>query len=123
LGELIAINYRAADLSKRHGAMLDFAVKMTNRPDEVVEADRQALRDAGFSERDIMDIACVAGFFNMTNRVSTALDGMPNREYHALGRLRLPGRVAHPGNAASAIRATRWSWRRPAPPGPSTVIP
>lgn len=86
LGELIAINYRAADLSKRHRAMLDFAVKMTNHPDEVEEADRESLRKAGFSERDIMDIACVAGFFNMTNRVSTALDGMPNLEYHKQAR-------------------------------------
>lgn len=86
LGELMAINYRAAELSDRHRAMLDFAIKMTRRPAEVVAADRQALRDSGFTERDIMDIACIAGFFNMTNRVSTALDRMPNPEYHAMAR-------------------------------------
>tara|TARA_A100001037_G_C14970019_1_gene553296 strand:+ start:327 stop:908 length:582 start_codon:yes stop_codon:yes gene_type:complete len=86
LGELMAINYRAADLSARQRAMLDFAVKMTQAPDTVEEADRQALRDAGFEERDIMDIASVSAFFNMTNRVSTALDRMPNPEYHAKAR-------------------------------------
>ncbi len=86
LGELMAINYRAADLSDRQRAMLDFAVKMTKTPAEVEEADRQALRDAGFSEHDILDIACVAAFFNMTNRASTALDRMPNPEYHAKAR-------------------------------------
>ncbi|MBO6783529.1 MAG: peroxidase-related enzyme [Alphaproteobacteria bacterium] len=86
LGELMAINYRAADISERQRAMLDFAVKMTRQPDEVEEADREALRDAGFSDHDIMDIACIAGFFNMTNRVSTALDRMPNPEYHAKAR-------------------------------------
>jgi uncharacterized peroxidase-related enzyme len=86
LGELMAINYRAADLPPRQRAMLDFAVKVTRTPAEVVEEDRQALRDAGFSERDIMDIACVAAFFNMTNRASTALDRMPNPEYHAKAR-------------------------------------
>lgn len=86
LGELMAINYRAADLSPRQRAMLDFAVKMTQAPDTVEEADRQALRDAGFEERDIMDIASVSAFFNMTNRVSTALDRMPNPEYHAKAR-------------------------------------
>jgi uncharacterized peroxidase-related enzyme len=86
LGELMAINYRAADIPARQLAMLDFAVKMTKTPAEVVEADRQALRDAGFSDRDIMDIACVAAFFNMTNRASTALDRMPNPEYHAKAR-------------------------------------
>ena len=86
LGELMAINYRAADLSPRQRAMLDFAVKMTRTPAEVEETDRQALRDAGFAERDIMDIASVAAFFNMTNRASTALDRMPNPEYHAKAR-------------------------------------
>lgn len=86
LGELMAINYRAADLSDRQRAMLDFAVKVTKTPAEVVESDRQALRDAGFDERDIMDIANVTAFFNMTNRASTALDRMPNPEYHAKAR-------------------------------------
>ncbi|MEP4379195.1 MAG: peroxidase-related enzyme [Alphaproteobacteria bacterium] len=86
LGELMAINYRAAEIPPRQRAMLDFAVKMTNAPAEVEETDRQALRDAGFDERDILDIANVAAFFNMTNRVSTALDRMPNPEYHARAR-------------------------------------
>ena len=86
LGELMAINYRAAELSDRQRVMLDFAVKMTNTPAEVEETDREALRNAGFSEHDILDIACVAAFFNMTNRASTALDRMPNPEYHAKAR-------------------------------------
>lgn len=86
LGELMAINYRAAELSDRQRTMLDFAVKATQSPAELEESDRQALRDVGFDERDIMDIACISGFFNMTNRVSTALDRMPNPEYHAKAR-------------------------------------
>jgi len=86
LGELMAINYRAAEISARQRAMLDFAVRMTRAPAEVEETDRQALRDAGFDERDILDIANVAAFFNMTNRASTALDRMPNPEYHAKAR-------------------------------------
>ncbi|MDO6562215.1 peroxidase-related enzyme [Amphritea sp. 1_MG-2023] len=86
LGELIAINYRAADLSQRHRAMLDFAVKMTTSPDCIVESDRQALRDAEFSDQDIWDIANVAGFYNMTNRVAGSVDMQPNPEYHALNR-------------------------------------
>jgi len=86
LGELMAINYRAAGLSARQRAMLDFAVKATDRPAELAESDRQALREVGFDERAIMDIACISGFFNMTNRVSTALDRMPNPEYHTKAR-------------------------------------
>jgi uncharacterized peroxidase-related enzyme len=86
LGELMVMNYRAADLSARHRAMLDFAVKMTKASHEMGEADRQALRDVGFSERDIWDIAAVAGFFNMSNRMASALDMRPNDEYHAQAR-------------------------------------
>jgi len=86
LGELMVMNYRVADLSGRHRAMLDFAVKMSERPQEMSEADRQSLRDVGFSDADIWDIASVAGFFNMTNRVAAAVDMRPNPEYHAQAR-------------------------------------
>jgi uncharacterized peroxidase-related enzyme len=86
LGELMAMNYRAARLSKRERAMLDFAVKLTAEPWSVEEEDREALRRTGFSERDIWDIAAVAGFFNMTNRVASATDMRPNGVYHGHAR-------------------------------------
>ncbi len=86
LGELMAMNYRAARLSKRHRAMLDFAVKLTAEPWLVEEADREGVRRAGFSDRDIWDIAAVAGFFNMTNRVASATDMRPNSVYHTQSR-------------------------------------
>ena len=86
LGELMAMNYRVAELSPRHRAMLDFSVKLTERPAEILEADRQGLRDAGFSDRDIWDIAAVAAFFNMSNRVAAATDMRPNPDYHAMAR-------------------------------------
>ena len=86
LGELMVMNYRVAELSPRHRAMLDFSVKLTERPAEILEADRQALRDAGFSDRDIWDIAAVASFFNMSNRVAAATDMRPNPDYHAMAR-------------------------------------
>ncbi len=83
LGELMVMNYRAAELEPRQRAMLDFAHKLTVTPAEIQEGDRQALRDVGFSERGIWDIANVAGFYNMTNRVASAVDMQPNPEYHA----------------------------------------
>jgi uncharacterized peroxidase-related enzyme len=86
LGEEIVMNYRVADLTPRERAMLDFAVKLTEEPDRIEEADRQKLRDAGFGDRDIWDIASVAAFFNMTNRVATATAMVPNPEYHAQAR-------------------------------------
>jgi uncharacterized peroxidase-related enzyme len=86
LGELIAMNYRAARLDRRQRAMLDFAVKLTAEPWGIEEGDRRALREAGFSDRDIWDIAAVAGFFNMTNRVASATDMRPNSVYHGQKR-------------------------------------
>jgi uncharacterized peroxidase-related enzyme len=86
LGELMVMNYRAARLSKRQRAMLDFAVKMTEQPWAVEEPDRVALRRAGFSDRDIWDISAITGFFNMSNRVASATDMRPNSVYHAQAR-------------------------------------
>jgi uncharacterized peroxidase-related enzyme len=86
LGELMAMNYRAARLSKRERAMLDFAVKLTAEPWLIEEEDREALRHTGFSNRDIWDIAAVAGFFNMSNRVASATDMRPNSVYHQQAR-------------------------------------
>jgi uncharacterized peroxidase-related enzyme len=64
LGEMMVMNYRAARLDKRQRAMLDFAVKLTTQPWEVEEEDRERLRRAGLSDRDIWDIASVAAFYN-----------------------------------------------------------
>lgn len=80
------MNYRVADLSPRERAMLDFAVKLTEAPDRIEEEDRARLREVGFGDRDIWDIASVAAFFNMTNRVATATAMRPNEEYHAEAR-------------------------------------
>ncbi|MBO0903871.1 peroxidase-related enzyme [Jiella sonneratiae] len=86
LAETIAQNWRAAGLDARQTAMLDFVTRLTERPDAIVEADRQALRDAGFSNRAIFDIAQTAGFFAMSNRVASATEMRPNRAYHGMAR-------------------------------------
>ncbi len=86
LGEAMVMNWRAADLPPRHHAMLSFAEKLTENSARIEEPDRQALRDAGFSDRDIFDIANVVGFFNMTNRVASATEMRPNEDYHAQAR-------------------------------------
>ena len=86
LGEMMVMNYRVADLTPKQRAMLDFAAQITKESAAIEEADRQALRDVGFSDRDIWDIANVAAFFNMTNRVASATDMRPNDEYHAQAR-------------------------------------
>jgi uncharacterized peroxidase-related enzyme len=86
LGEALVMNYRVAKLSPRERAMLDFAVKMTEDSRRMAEADRQGLRNVGLSEADIWDVAAVASFFNMTNKMASAVDMRPNGEYHAQSR-------------------------------------
>lgn len=86
LGEALVMNYRVASLSQRQRAMLDFAWKLTETPDRVEEADRAALRHAGLTDEEIWDLGAVASFFNMTNRMASAIHMTPNREYHAQAR-------------------------------------
>src|SRR5690349_19486137 len=86
LADTIAANYRAADLTPRQRAMLDFAVKMTNASDTCDAADIDTLRGHGFSDEDIMDIVQTAAFFNYSNRVASALELRPNAEYHNMAR-------------------------------------
>ncbi len=86
LGETLVMNYRVAVLSRRQRAMLDFAHRLTTVPAETGAADRKALRRAGFNDRDIWDICAVTAFFNMTNRIATPTDMMPNEQYLAASR-------------------------------------
>ena len=86
MGELMAQNYRAANLPPKQKAMLDFAVKLTEHPDKIEATDRSALRTAGFTDRDIWDIAATAAFYNMSNRMAAATEMRPNPEYHFLAR-------------------------------------
>jgi uncharacterized peroxidase-related enzyme len=86
LGETIEHNYRAALISPKQKAMLDFAVKLTEASDKIEDSDRDLLRQAGFSDRDIWDIAAVAAFFNMSNRLASAVEMRPNAEYYSMAR-------------------------------------
>jgi uncharacterized peroxidase-related enzyme len=84
--ERLATGYKYAELEPRDRAMLDFAVKLTEASDRCTDGDVQALRDAGWSDEEIMDIAQVAAMFNFTNRLASGLGWLPNREYFSLGR-------------------------------------
>ena len=86
LADAIAADHRAAPLEPRVKAMLDYALKLTLRPAEMEEPDVQALRDAGWRDEDVMDIAEVTGLFNASNRMASGLGWVPNPEFHELGR-------------------------------------
>ena len=85
LADQLVANYRTADIDEAHRTMLDVAVKLTERPTEVEEADLEALREAGFGEEAIWDIAAVTAFYNLSNRLAMFADMRPNDEFHTLG--------------------------------------
>lgn len=86
LADAIAADHTRAGVDPRVRAMLDYAVKLTRRPTEMDAGDVATLRDAGWSDEDVMDIAEVTGMFNFTNRMASGLGWEPNPEYDALGR-------------------------------------
>jgi uncharacterized peroxidase-related enzyme len=86
IADQIAANFRKADITPKQRAMLEFALKVTQRANEVEEADSALLRDQGFSEDDIWDIAAIAAFFGMSNRMANFTSLRPNTEFYAMGR-------------------------------------
>lgn len=86
VADQVAVNFRKADITDRQRAMLEFAVKLALRPGEVGEADRAALREAGFDDEDVWDIGAVTAFFALSNRMANLLDLRPNDEFYGMGR-------------------------------------
>ena len=86
LADQLTANYRHADITARQRAMLDFAVKMARRPEEIEETDVQALRGTGFSDEDVWDIGAITALFAMSNRLAHLTNMRPNEAFFSLGR-------------------------------------
>lgn len=69
----VEADWREAELSDRRVAMLTYAVKLTVSPAEMVEADVEQLRAAGFTDRDVLDIAEVTAYYAYANRIADGL--------------------------------------------------
>ncbi len=87
IADQVAVNYRKADISPRQRAMLDFAMLVAEGGQEIEEADFEELAAHGFSEDDAWDIASIAAFFAMSNRLASAISLRPNAEFYLMGRL------------------------------------
>ena len=66
-------DYRALDLPEKTRAMLDYAVKLTETPASVTEADVAALRRAGLPDAAILDVNLITSYFNFVNRIAEGL--------------------------------------------------
>ncbi|MBR0669863.1 peroxidase-related enzyme [Neoroseomonas soli] len=86
IADQVTANWRKADITDKQKAMLEFAMKVNDRANEVNEADHEALRKAGFNDEAIWDIAAIAAFFGMSNRLANVTSLRPNDEFYAMGR-------------------------------------
>ena len=86
IADQIAVNYRKADITDRQKVMLDFAMNVSQSAQLVGDADIEMLRAHGFDEEDAWDIAAIAAFFGMSNRLANVTSMRPNREFYSMGR-------------------------------------
>jgi len=87
VADQVAVNHRKADISARQQAMLDFAMKVCLRAQEIDDADFEALHPHGFDDEDIWDIAAITAFFGLSNRMANFAGMQPNPEFYLMGRL------------------------------------
>jgi uncharacterized peroxidase-related enzyme len=86
VADQVAVNYRKADITARQRAILDFAMKVCLEADALEERDFAALADHGLTDEDAWDVAAIAAFFAMSNRLANATGMRPNAEFYTLGR-------------------------------------
>ena len=86
IADQVAINYRKADISPRQMAMLDFAVKVSQAAQLVGDDDIATLKQQGFDEENVLDIAAIAAFFGLSNRMANVTSMRPNPEFYSMGR-------------------------------------
>jgi uncharacterized peroxidase-related enzyme len=87
IADQIAINYRKADITPRQTAMLDFAMKVSAEAHKISEQDFAEIGAHGFSDDDVWDIAAIAAFFALSNRMANVTGMRPNDEFYLMGRL------------------------------------
>ncbi|HZZ09520.1 MAG TPA: peroxidase-related enzyme [Paraburkholderia sp.] len=90
VADQVAVNHRKADISARQKAMLDFALKVCRASGTVDDADFHTLREHGFVDEDIWDIAAITAFFGLSNRMANVISMRPNDEFYLMGRVPKP---------------------------------
>ena len=87
VADQVAVNYRKADITPRQRAMLDFAMKVSQRSHEIEDRDFELLHAHGFDDEDIWDIAAITAFFGLSNRMASFSGMQPNPEFYLMGRI------------------------------------
>ncbi len=87
VADQVATNHHKADITPRQRAMLDFAMKVSQRPRELGEQDFAPLHAHGLDDEDIWDITAITAFFGLSNRMASFSNMMPNAEFYLMGRV------------------------------------
>jgi uncharacterized peroxidase-related enzyme len=87
IADQVAVNHRKAEITPKQRAMLDYALKVCLRSNEIEESDFEALRAHGFTDDDIWDIGAITAFFGMSNRLANMASMKPNDEFYLMGRV------------------------------------
>jgi len=96
VADQVAVNHRKADITPRQRAMLDFAMKVCLRSDEIDDADFETLQAHGFDDEDAWDIAAITAFFGLSNRMASFSGMQPNAEFYLMGRVPKAAKTTQP---------------------------
>ncbi|HCH70445.1 MAG TPA: alkylhydroperoxidase [Colwellia sp.] len=86
LADQIAVNYLHAPINEKQKAMLTFALKLSRSPELVQESDYEQLKNHGYDDEDILDIAGITAFFGLSNRMAIVTRMQPNNEFYTMAR-------------------------------------
>lgn len=73
LVEQLKSDYKKAEISEKHKAMLDYSYKLTLYPWKMDKSDVQKLKEKGFVDREILDINIVVSYYAYVNRLADGL--------------------------------------------------
>jgi uncharacterized peroxidase-related enzyme len=85
LPERLRENPNAAAPDERTRAILGYALKVTRDAHGCTPDDIERLRTVGLTDEEIFDVAETAAMFNFTNRLTSALGMVPNRDFDRMG--------------------------------------
>lgn len=88
VADQVALNHHRADITPRQKAMLDFAMIVAQSSHEIGDDDFDALGEFGFGPDDVWDIAAIASFFALSNRMADVMALRPNDEFYLMGRVK-----------------------------------
>ena len=86
VADQVAINHAKAEITEKQRTMLDFAMQVALESATVGDAEIAEMEAAGFSRDEVWDIAAIAAFFAMSNRMANVTGMRANDEFYKMGR-------------------------------------